>query len=325
MFPRAHLLPSHYAALFNAFQERYLKAVVLAPEDLGPAMAQLECFLDLVISQVENPYAFEVMHHALRTPFDYYAFGLKFIRPLLDLDHSRLLGLEHLKMLEKAREKGDNVIFFANHQIEADPQVLSILLQTEAPKLAEEFFSVAGARVTSDPLAVPFSLGRNLLSVYSKNHMSTDPEKRATQQTHNLRTINALSEMLQQGGYAIYVAPSGGRDRPDAEGLVLPSPFDPTSIQLFTLLAKKARRPVYFTPMALSTYAVLPPPDTRQAQLGEERYVAKNRVGVAIGEPLNFEPFSLLEKEVRQQAAADYAGQAVMVLYETLQHHLSLE
>ena len=139
---------------------------------------------------------------------------------------------------------------------------------------------------------------------------------------HNLRTLNGLSELLSQGGHAIYVAPSGGRDRPDAQGRLLPAAFDPQSIRLFTLLAKKAQRPVWFYPIALSTYALLPPPDIRQSELGEERLVAKAPVGIAIGAPLDFETDEeLLEtkeqgRQARQQAASDYAWHAVLKLYK---------
>lgn len=331
MFPQPQALPARYAALFNTFQERYLKAVVRSPEDLPLAKARLSTFLEHAIAQAKHPYAFAPLHYALRSPIDYHTFGVDFILPLIDLSRSGFLGIEWLKDIEESRQAGENIIFFANHQIEADPQVLSIFLKPHAPKLAEELFCVAGARVTSDPLAIPFTLGCNILSVYSKNHMDSDPDKRTAQQTHNLRTLSALSELLNQGGHAIYVAPSGGRDRPNAEGKLLPASFDPQSIQLFTLLAKKARKPVHFYPMALATYAILPPPDSRQSELGEERYVTRSPVGVAIGPRLDFQTISIASldsskedketsREARQQAAADYAWQAVFKLYQTLEY-----
>jgi glycerol-3-phosphate O-acyltransferase len=44
-----------------------------------------------------------------------------------------------------------------------------------------------------------------------------------------------------------YVAPSGGRDRPNQEGIVEVAPFDPQSIEMFNLMAKKSTRPTFFT------------------------------------------------------------------------------
>ena len=56
-----------------------------------------------------------------------------------------------------------------NHQTEADPQVLSLLLETEGYEdTAEKTIFVAGHKVTTDPLAIPFSMGRNLLTIFSK-------------------------------------------------------------------------------------------------------------------------------------------------------------
>ena len=49
-------------------------------------------------------------------------------------------------------------------QTEADPQVISLLMEREGyGKLASGLVDVAGHRVTTDPLAIPFSMGRNLL------------------------------------------------------------------------------------------------------------------------------------------------------------------
>lgn len=324
MSPYTHPLPAHYAAVFNAFKARYLKAVIHTSDDLSRVKAHLASLLEHVTCQAKSPYTFAPLHHAIRAPFDYYAFGLDFMRPLIDLPRSYVLGAQWLDASEKARCQGANVIFFANHQIEADPQVLSILLESRFPRLAEELICVAGARVTSDPMAVPFTLGRNILSVHSKNHMDSDPHKRAAQQAHNLRALNVLSDLLNQGGHAIYVAPSGGRDRPNPEAQVLPAPFDPQSIQLFTLLSSKACKPVHFYPLALSSYAILPPPNTRQTELGEERYVAKSNVGIACGARLEFPPLPEMDRKERQQAYAHQAWQAVMTLYEALQRHLAL-
>ena len=71
---------------------------------------------------------------------------------------------------------GDNVVLFANHQSEADPQIFSVLLDPKYPGFAEQTIFVAGDRVTTDLLAGPFSMGRNLLCIFSKKHIENPPE-----------------------------------------------------------------------------------------------------------------------------------------------------
>ena len=44
---------------------------------------------------------------------------------------------------------------------------------------------VAGDRVTTDPVAVPFSKGRNLLCIYSKRHMNNPPELASKKKMRN--------------------------------------------------------------------------------------------------------------------------------------------
>lgn len=46
-----------------------------------------------------------------------------------------------------------------------------ILLDPTYPDFAERTIFVAGDRVTTDLLAQPFSMGRNLLCIYSKKHL----------------------------------------------------------------------------------------------------------------------------------------------------------
>ena len=79
-------------------------------------------------------------------------------------------------------KKGHNVVFLANHQIEADPQAISILLDERFPGIAPEMIFVAGERVITDPLAVPFSMGRSLLCIYSKRYIDNPPEQKADKQ-----------------------------------------------------------------------------------------------------------------------------------------------
>lgn len=241
---------------------------VIAPQDTVKGKENIETWLRLVKEQMEAPYQFEVFHQAIRLPFDYYRFGLDFIRPLVDFDRSRLLGSSYLDAISDQITQGDNVILLANHQIEPDPQIISLLIEKNYPKLAEQMIFAAGHRVTTDPLAVPMSLGRNLLCIFSKKYMDYPPEKKGEKIQHNQRTMKKMQELLSQGGKCIYVAPSGGRDRPNEEGIVEVAPFDPDSLELFRLISRKSGVKTHFYPLALKTFELMPPQNERTRKWG---------------------------------------------------------
>ena len=91
----------------------------------------------------EDKFTFGVTHKAIRgTPddaeqleegkpntYDFYKFGCDFFRPAMDLKKSVVLGQENLAKAMEQIEAGENVVFLANHQSEADPQVFSVLLE----------------------------------------------------------------------------------------------------------------------------------------------------------------------------------------------------
>jgi glycerol-3-phosphate O-acyltransferase len=262
-----------------------------------------------------HPFEFEPFHRLVTTPFDYYSFGVEFFRPLVDRKRSTLTGREHLKQISEQLASGDNVIYLANHQTEADPQVISILLEDEFPELGKEMIFVAGERVIADPMTVPFSMGRNLLCIYSKRHIEHPPEMKAAKQLHNRKTMERMVELLAEGGHGIYVAPSGGRDRPSAGGVVEVAPFDPQSIEMFRLMAQRATRPTHFYPMALSTYDMMPPPEKVEVELGEPRRLRRCPVHMAIGAKLDFDQFNDPDRDARRAAQAHAAWQAVADSY----------
>ena len=214
----------------------------------------------------------------------------------------------------------ENVILFANHQIEADPMAITIMLMERAPKFAKDIIYVAGERVLTDPLSVPFSMGCNLLCIYSKRYIDTPPEKKAHKQLHNKKTMQLMSELLKEGGHCIYVAPSGGRDRKSPDGTITPAAFDPQSIEMFHLMAKKAKTPTHFYPLALSTYTILPPPETVQTELGEERVTEGGAIHMAFGPEIDMENFSKephKDKHLRRKARADYIYDLVVRDYKS--------
>ena len=297
-----------YAILLNFYQE-FCTQLKEHSQSCTAFEDTFLTFLELIKKQIATPYIFEPYHKQVRTPYDYYAFGLAFLRPLVEKENSTVLGLNHIKEITSLISKGHNVVLFANHQIEADPQAISLLLEDIAPKLAEEMIFVAGERVITDPLAVPFSLGRNLLCIYSKRYIDHPPEERHQKQLHNKRTMELMSDLLKEGGKCIYVAPSGGRDRPNIKGEIVVAPFDQRSIEMFYLMAKRAKTPTHFYPLALSTYALLPPPKTVQVELGETRTAKKGGIHLAIGAQIEMETYpgsDLPTKPEQRKARANY-------------------
>ena len=82
--------------------------------------------LDQLTLQLDTPFTFEPFHRGLRAPFDYYRFGLDFLRPLVDKAASSLRGHDHLDRVTAQLAAGENVIFLANHQTEGDPQAIVV-------------------------------------------------------------------------------------------------------------------------------------------------------------------------------------------------------
>lgn len=286
-------LPSSMGENLLQFYHSYIDAIQynnFSREDVEPLLLSL---LSFVMEQCIHPIRFEIFHKRITSPFNYYQFGLDFIRPLIDFKRSLVKNGEILDKIEDQLQKGENVIFLANHQIEPDPQVISLLLEKKHPKMAEEMIFVAGHRVVTDPLAVPFSLGRNLLCIYSKKHMQHPPEKKAEKVLHNQRTMKVMAELLTEGGKCIYVAPSGGRDRPNDTNEILPALFDPQSVDMFSLIAKRAKTPTHFYPLVLSTYQILPPPNTVEKEIGEKRLAAFAPVFLEFGEEVDLENMAL--------------------------------
>ena len=158
----AHILMGFYESFATAVEGNYKK------EDVDTLFTT---YLRLVEKQLQEPYTFLPYHAMVTEAFDYYSFGLEFIRPLIDMQGSTLTGVDNLAKVASQLASKDNVIFLANHQIEADPQAISVLLEKDFPSIGKQMIFVAGERVITDPLAVPFSMGRNLLCIFSKRYI----------------------------------------------------------------------------------------------------------------------------------------------------------
>ena len=63
-----------------------------------------------------------------------------------------------------------------------------------------------------------------------------------------------------QGGQLVWVAPSGGRDRPNEQGDWVPAAFDASAVELMRTLLGKTPRPGHLYPFAMSSWEIMPPP-----------------------------------------------------------------
>lgn len=313
-------------ALSSSIKENlkiFFSSYIDCAEKHGFSQQEVLPLLKTYIHEIEKAYRgdfqFEVYHQAQREPIDYYQMGLDFFIPILDLENSSLKGIENLKNIEKQIKKGENVVFLANHQVEPDPQLLSCLLYKQFSDLAEKTIYIAGERVVKDPLSIPFSWGRHLLCICSKKHFSADPVIYEQQKEHNKKAIFTLSSLLREGGKALYVAPSGGRDRLNEKGELKPNPFDPDVIEMLYLLAKKAKTPTHFYPLALKTASVLPPPKEVEVEIGEKRYTEGGAIHAIFGKEIDMESaVSKCEKIVRKKKRAEVIFKKVGRLYEEI-------
>ncbi len=267
----------------RGFYSSYINAARHNGFSLEAAKKNLRTFVERLIALTKDPYAFPLYHRAIREPFDYFHFSLEFLRPLIQMERSTVKGIEHVHLIERYLDKKENVIFLANHQTEPDATIINMMLEKGHPHLVKDLIYVAGHRVVHDPMAIPMSMGCNLLCIWSKRHIENPPELKAKKLEHNQRTIRTMQQLLNEGGKAIYVAPSGGRDRPNAEGELHVAPFDASSTEMFLFCAQHAAKPTHIFPMALYTYHLMPPPDMIVKELGEPRYTNASPVHIHIG------------------------------------------
>jgi len=309
-------LPEKYYYIFLSFFESFHAALENGDTN---AIKQFNTFLDLSLRNLQSPYQFPLYHQKIRTPFDYYRFSVDFFRPIVDFANSKVLGEENIIAIEKLLKNGQNVVLFANHQTEPDPQFISLLLEKKHPDLADKIIFVAGEKVTTDTLAIPFSMGTDLLCIYSKKYIDNPPENQLQKQLHNKKTMKKMQELLIEGSKIIYVAPSGGRDRADKNGLIIPSLFDPKSIEMFYLMAQRAKTHTHFYPLALATYHLFPPPETTKKEIGEERHTKKSPISLSLGNEIDMKSFdTILDKEEKRSKRANFIYNKMLAEYHKI-------
>lgn len=317
-------IPEPLYQQFYVYHQNYLDA---ATKNRTQQEAEALClqWLKIIVDDLQNPFQFPPYHQKIRKPVDLFQFGIDFFSALIDEKNSQVRNAHRLDEIQEYLSQDHNVILLANHQTECDPQLLYYFLKKTHPALIDRMLFVAGDRVTSDPLARPFSMGCDLLCIYSKRHVNNPPELREEKLHHNQKSMKILKTLLNSGGKFIYVAPSGGRDRKQADtGLVYPADFDPDSIEMFRLLTKAADKPTHFYPLALKTYDILPPPQQIEDAIGEYRAIFYAPVAFNFGEEIvlhelcSSEELAGHDKKQQRVLRANKAFSYLTTLYEEI-------
>lgn len=330
-------MPEGMVPIVQEFMRTYLQVVAKQKRDPMDKVPVLKEYLALVEDQLDEPFEFAPYHTAWtaanESPHDHLKMDTEFMEPMLDPEDSVLLGKERMTEIQALLDLGDNVVLLSNHQTEADPSCWSFALHEDHERLERDMIMVAGDRVTTDVVAVPFSKARNLLCIFSKRHIANPPEEKAKKTRHNAKVMMAMLRLFKGGGKCIWVAPSGGRDRPTPEGVYAPAQFDATSVEMFRNMAAKASdRTTHFYPVAMMTHRLFPPPKQVTAgALGEPRRAIRGSVNIAIGAPIDFDevtragclvddfPAGCVEdREDAARVAAEYAHLQVEGLYADL-------
>ncbi|KAI5083400.1 hypothetical protein GOP47_0003143 [Adiantum capillus-veneris] len=190
-------IPSRAGYAMEELYRNYKHAVLEGGASQDKIVQIMATVLDRVLLQFEDPFTFPSYHKAIRDPYDYYIFGQNYVRPLLDFRNSYLGNVSVFDEIEGRLKQGENVVLLTNHQTEADPAVMALLLETTHPYLSQSLTYIAGDRVVSDPFCKPFSMGRNLLCVYSKKHINDEPELVDMKRKTNARALKELAILLR--------------------------------------------------------------------------------------------------------------------------------
>ncbi|GJP50767.1 hypothetical protein CLOM_g9932 [Closterium sp. NIES-68] len=316
-------LPERVVLGMRDFYHSYANAVASSGIENAEQLSLqiMSTVFDVIMGQIMKPHAFESHHLAVREPFDYYAFGQNYVRPLINYSKSFIGNVKIFDEIQANLDAGHNVILMTNHQTEADPGVIALMLESSHPRLATSITYVAGDRVVFDPFCMPFSLGRNLLCVHSKKHLNDEPELAEQKRAENRRTLKVMGKLFKEGGNFVWIAPSGGRDRisPDSN-YVPPAAFDSSAVGLMRRLTSESGVPSHLHPTALYSYDIMPPPRTLEKELGEKRVIGFHGVAFSVGEEIDFDAVTagIEDRREAQEKYSDALFASVVEQYDLL-------
>ncbi|KAL6544000.1 Glycerol-3-phosphate dehydrogenase [NAD(+)] [Orobanche gracilis] len=107
------------------------------------------------------------------------------------------------------------------------------------------------------------------------------------------------------GAKIIWIAPSGGRDRPHPVTKEwYPAPFDASSVDNMRRLAEHAGTPGHIYPLAILCHEIMPPPAQVEKEIGERRVISFHGVGLSVAPSINYHEFtSALEDQEKAKIA----------------------
>lgn len=209
-------VPPELVPAFKQLYGNYKKAVLGSGKpgnDETLVATVMASIVDRVLVEFLAPYKFPSHHLRILQPYNYYDFGQRYVRALIDFDRSVVGYADRFAEIQRQLEAGHNVVLLANHQTEADPGVWALLLEAAFPSLATDVTYVAGDRVVTDNLCKPFSMGRNLFCVHSKKHMDDFPELKAEKQVW-------IERQMERPVNSMMLTCATGHEPPDAQGHV---------------------------------------------------------------------------------------------------------
>ncbi|GAY32924.1 hypothetical protein CUMW_283950 [Citrus unshiu] len=115
------------------------------------------------------------------------------------------------------------------------------------------------------------------------------PELIEMKRKSNTRSLKEMALLLRGGSQIIWIAPSGGRDRPDpVTGEWYPAPFDTSSIDNMRRLAEHSGIPGHIYPLALLCHDIMPPPPQVEREVGEKRVISFHGAGLSVAPEISF-------------------------------------
>lgn len=119
--------------------------------------------------------------------------------------------------------------------------------------------------------------------------MNDAPELAEMKIKANTRSLKEMALLLRGGSQLIWIAPSGGRDRPDpVTNEWYPAPFDAASVDNMRRLTEHAGVPGHIYPLTVLCYDIMPPPPKVEKEIGERRVISYHGTGVSLAPEIIF-------------------------------------
>jgi hypothetical protein len=110
-----------YAGM-EGFLKDYGESGVQSGVPAAEFVRNVEYLMKFVPEVMANPFEFGLFHSAVRKPIDMYEWGNSFVSVMLEKENSKVVGLENLALIKEYLDKGENVFFLSNHQVQGSSE-----------------------------------------------------------------------------------------------------------------------------------------------------------------------------------------------------------